>query len=48
MKQGQIVGYIESMKVLNEVLSDQDGIIEKLHLNHGDPVEYGQTIITLK
>lgn len=48
VKEGQVVGYIESMKVLNEILSDKNGVIEKIHIEHGEPVEYGQTIFTLK
>lgn len=48
VKEGQGVGYIESMKVLNEVISEYDGIVNDIQINHGDPVEYGQTIITLK
>lgn len=48
VKKGQVVGYIESMKVLNEVISEYDGIVNDIQINHGDPVEYGQTIITLK
>ncbi|MBF0774375.1 acetyl-CoA carboxylase biotin carboxyl carrier protein subunit [Mammaliicoccus sciuri] len=48
VKVGQVVGYIESMKVLNEVISEYDGIVNDIQINHGDSVEYGQTIITLK
>ncbi|WP_436883394.1 acetyl-CoA carboxylase biotin carboxyl carrier protein [Mammaliicoccus sciuri] len=48
VKEGQVVGYIESMKVLNEVISEYDGIVNDIQINHGDSVEYGQTIITLK
>ncbi|MFY2152343.1 acetyl-CoA carboxylase biotin carboxyl carrier protein [Mammaliicoccus sciuri] len=48
VKKGQVVGYIESMKMLNEVISEYDGIVNDIQINHGDPVEYGQTIITLK
>ncbi|MCD8796176.1 acetyl-CoA carboxylase biotin carboxyl carrier protein [Mammaliicoccus sciuri] len=48
VKKGQVVGYIESMKVLNEVITEYDGIVNDIQINHGDPVEYGQTIITLK
>lgn len=48
VKKGQTVGYIESMKVLNEVISEYDGVVEDIHISHGDPVEYGQIIITLK
>nr|WP_244973724.1 MULTISPECIES: acetyl-CoA carboxylase biotin carboxyl carrier protein subunit [Mammaliicoccus] len=48
VKKGQTIGYIESMKVLNEVICEYDGVVEDIHISHGDPVEYGQIIITLK
>ncbi|HCN61428.1 acetyl-CoA carboxylase biotin carboxyl carrier protein [Mammaliicoccus fleurettii] len=48
VKKGQTIGYIESMKVLNEVICEYDGVVEGIHISHGDPVEYGQIIITLK
>lgn len=48
VKKGQTIGYIESMKVLNEVICEYDGVVEDIHISHGDPVEYGQIIITFK
>lgn len=48
VKKGQTIGYIESMKVLNEVICEYDGVVEDIHISHGDQVEYGQIIITLK
>lgn len=35
VKKGQVVGYIESMKVLNEVISEYDGIVNDIQINHG-------------
>jgi len=48
IKKGDTIGYIEAMKVMNEVKSDVDGVVDAIHVNHGSNVEYDQTIITLK
>lgn len=45
---GQVIGYIEAMKVLNEIKSDKEGIVEEIHVEHGQSVEYDQKIFTLK
>src|SRR5699024_1042809 len=42
------IGYIEAMKVMNEVKSDVSGVVDTIHVNHGANVEYDQTIITVK
>ena len=48
IKKGDTIGYIEAMKVMNEVKSDVDGVVDAIHVNHGSNVEYDQTIITVK
>src|SRR5699024_7599688 len=48
IKKGDTIGYIEAMKVMNEVKSDVDGVVDTIHVNHGSNVEYDQTIITVK
>jgi acetyl-CoA carboxylase biotin carboxyl carrier protein len=40
----QVVGFIESMKLMNEIRADQAGRIEKQLIEDGMPVEYGQTL----
>ena len=45
VKKGDVVGYIEAMKVLNEVTSDVEGKVSEITINHGDNVEYNQVII---
>jgi oxaloacetate decarboxylase alpha subunit len=44
---GQIVGYIEAIKLLNEVRSDVAGVIVGVLVENGTPVEYGQPLFHL-
>jgi len=44
---GQIVGYIESMKLMNEIRADVGGILEEQLVEDGVPVEYGQALLLL-
>jgi len=45
--QGQVVGAIESMKLMNEVVSDVSGVITEILIDDGMPVEYGQPLFRL-
>jgi acetyl-CoA carboxylase biotin carboxyl carrier protein len=44
---GDIVGLVEVMKNVNEVKSDQDGVIESFLVENEDAVEAGQDIVAL-
>jgi acetyl-CoA carboxylase biotin carboxyl carrier protein len=48
IKKGQTIMIIEAMKTMNHVPSTQDGIISKILVKDGDPVEFGQPLISLK
>lgn len=41
---GQVIGTIESMKLLNDVVSDQSGVVREVLVEDGMPVEYGQAL----
>ena len=45
---GQVVGHIESMKLLNDVVSEVSGIVTEALVEDGMPVEYGQPLCKLK
>ena len=45
---GQTLCVIEAMKIFNEIESEVTGEVEKILVNDGTPVEYGQTLITVK
>ncbi len=48
IKKGQTVMIIEAMKTMNHVPSTQDGVISKILVKDGEPVEFGQPLISLK
>ena len=45
---GQTIMIIEAMKTMNHVPSTQDGIVSKILVKDGEPVEFGQPLISLK
>ena len=48
IKKGETVLIVEAMKTMNHVPSTADGIIKKICVEDGQPVEYGQTIIIVE
>ena len=48
VKKGQTVMIVEAMKTMNHVPSTSDGIVKKILVNDGQPVEFGQPLIILK
>ena len=48
IKKGETVMIVEAMKTMNHVPSTADGIIKKICVEDGQPVEYGQTIIIIE
>ena len=48
IKKGQTVMIVEAMKTMNHVPSTNDGVVKKILVNDGQPVEFGQALILLK
>ena len=48
VKKGQTLAIIEAMKLMNEIESEYDGIIEEILVKNGQPVEYGQPIFRIR
>jgi acetyl-CoA carboxylase biotin carboxyl carrier protein len=48
VKQGQILCIIEAMKLMNEIESKAGGRIEKILVENGQPVEYGQPLFLIE
>ena len=48
VKAGQAVCIIEAMKIMNEIEADRDGVISKILVENGKPVEYGQPLFTIE
>ena len=47
VQEGDILCIIEAMKMMNEIKSDFSGKIVSIDVEDGQPVEYGQHIITI-
>ena len=47
IKKGETVMIIEAMKTMNHVPSTSDGVVKKICVEDGQPVEFGQTIVIL-
>ena len=48
IKKGQTIMIVEAMKTMNHIPSPTDGIVKKILVNDGQPVEFGQSLILLK
>ena len=48
VKKGQTIMIVEAMKTMNHVPSTQDGVVSKILVKDGEPVEFGQPLISLK
>jgi acetyl-CoA carboxylase biotin carboxyl carrier protein len=44
----QVLCIIESMKLMNEIEAEVGGILVAKHVENGRPVEYGQTLFTIR
>jgi acetyl-CoA carboxylase biotin carboxyl carrier protein len=47
LDKGQVVGFIESMGIMNEVEAGQAGAVAEIAVAGGQPVEYGQPLVVL-
>ena len=47
VEKGDVLCIIEAMKMMNEIKSDFSGKIVSIDLEDGEPVEFGQNIITI-
>tara|TARA_B100000575_G_C22775622_1_gene460249 strand:+ start:38 stop:454 length:417 start_codon:yes stop_codon:yes gene_type:complete len=48
IKKGDTVMIVEAMKTMNHVPSTKDGVVKKIVVDDGQPVEYGQTLVILE
>jgi acetyl-CoA carboxylase biotin carboxyl carrier protein len=48
VKKGQVLCIIEAMKLMNEIESDVSGVVRKILVNNGEPVEYGQVLFIIE
>ena len=48
VKKGQVLGLIEAMKLMNEIESQYDGVVEAILVENEEVVEYGQPLFRIK
>ena len=48
VKKGDVIMIIESMKLMNEVQSEFDGVVERILVSDGQAVEFDQPIMIIK
>ena len=48
VKTGQVICVVESMKIMNEIESEYDGVIKKIFVNNSDPVEFNQPLYLIE
>jgi len=45
---GQTLCILEAMKLMNEVKAEVEGVVRMIHVQNGQPVEYGQALFDLE
>ena len=48
VKKGQTIMIVEAMKTMNHVPSTENGTVGKIFVKDGEPVEFGQPLISVK
>ena len=48
VKKGEVLCIIEAMKLMNEIASEREGVIEEICVANGDIVEYGKTMFKIR
>jgi oxaloacetate decarboxylase alpha subunit len=45
---GQTLCILEAMKLMNEIKTDIDGVVQRIHVENGQPVEFGQLLFEIE
>ena len=48
VRKGDVLCIVESMKLMNEIETEVDGVIVSILVENGQPVEYGQSLFLLE
>lgn len=48
VKKGQVLGIVEAMKLMNEIESEYDGVVEAVLVKDEETVEYGQPLFRIR
>ncbi|MYA36475.1 MAG: acetyl-CoA carboxylase biotin carboxyl carrier protein [Gammaproteobacteria bacterium] len=45
IKEGDVIGIVEAMKMMNQIESEFSGVVEAILVEDGKPVEFGQPLV---
>jgi biotin carboxyl carrier protein len=45
---GQTLCILEAMKLMNEVKAEVEGVVRAIHVENGQPVEFGQLLFEIE
>jgi len=45
---GEVICIIEAMKIMNQIEADTSGVLSKVYVENGEPIEYGQPLFAIK
>jgi acetyl-CoA carboxylase biotin carboxyl carrier protein len=48
VRKNQVLCIVEAMKIMNEIESDVEGELVKVHVTNGQPVEYGEMLFSVR
>jgi len=48
IKKGHTIMIVEAMKTMNHIPSTENGTVSKIFIKDGEPVEFGQPLISVK
>ena len=48
VSKGEVLFIVESMKLMNEIKSDYDGVVKEILVQNGDSVDYNQPIMRIE
>lgn len=48
VSKGDVLCIIEAMKIMNQIEADESGVVAKIMVENGDPVEYGQPLFLIR
>lgn len=47
IKEGDVIGIVEAMKMMNQIESEFSGVVEAILVEDGKPVEFGQPLVRI-
>ena len=48
VEKGDVLCIVEAMKIMNQIEADASGVVSKIFVENGEPIEYGQPLFAIK